>query len=375
VDLRRVAAVAVTSVIAAAAAAVGQPAFAADRFRDSQWHLKALKVAEANKISTGTGVVVAVVDSGVYPHIDLRKNLLSGTSVTSGGNGKNDHDGHGTEMASLIAAHGRPNGSGVVGIAPAAKILPVVDTNADGTGDSFKTAKGVTWAIEHGARVINYSGATGPSFDLNEAIALAAKKDVLVVAAAGNKSQDVVAAYPAAIPGVLSVGASDESGRPAPFTVTSKSVQLCAPGVNIESASPNNRYWNGQGTSESTAIVSGAAALIRAKFPDLSASDVIRRLTTTATDNGVPGRDDRCGYGVINIVKALTAGITPGQSSAGASQSAAASSATSASGNEDAAPTPTPAADKTPLVVVAVVVVLLVGGLVAFFVGRRRKTP
>src|SRR4051794_36037425 len=112
---------------------LGSPAMA-DEYRDRQWHLRSLNVAAANKISSGEGVVVAVVDSGVFPHMDLRRNLLSGASAVKNGekDGKSDSLGHGTDMASLIAAHGRGDDLGVVGIAPAAKILPVIDTNPDG---------------------------------------------------------------------------------------------------------------------------------------------------------------------------------------------------------------------------------------------------
>jgi subtilisin family serine protease len=193
----------------------------------------------------------------------------------------------------------------------------------------------------------------------------------LVVAAAGNKRQDVVAAYPAAMPGVLAVGASDQSGKPADFTVSSKTVQICAPGVDIESAFPNNKYWNGQGTSEATAIVSGAAALVRAKFPDLSAQEVIHRITATATDNGAPGRDDKCGYGVLNIVKALTADVPPlGSSTAPTTPPSQPPPTTTAAA---APPDTKPASSNTPAVIGGVVILLLVGGLVAFLIARRRK--
>ena len=345
----------------------------ADRIRNDEWHIGSLKVADANKISTGRGVVVAVVDSGVYPHPDLRNNLLNGASFLPGDkdNGQKDPNGHGTKMASLIAAHGRPGQTGVVGIAPDAKILPVRDSDAEGRGDSTTSARAIEWAVEHGAKIVNFSRAVSPSIDLQKAIRAADEKDVLVVAASGNVGQDVVAAYPAAMPGVLAVGASDRSGQHASVSVPTKQVQLCAPGVKIEGAKPPNRYSIGEGTSDSTAIVSGAAALVRAKFPQLSAPEVIHRLTATATDIGKPGRDDECGFGVLNIVKALTADVPPLATapSAGASTAAPASSTPAA-----AAPDTQPASSNTPAIIGGVVVVLLVGGLVAFLVVRRRKT-
>jgi type VII secretion-associated serine protease mycosin len=332
-----------------------------------------LKVVNANRISSGEGIVVAVVDSGVFPHRDLRLNLLSGASTIKAGakNGQRDPLGHGTEMASLIAAHGRGDRLGVVGIAPAAKILPVIDTNPDGTGNSSQSADAIEWAVNHGADVVNFSGAVGPSFGMQDAITLAGDKDVLVVAAAGNKDQDVVAAYPAAMPGVLAVGASDREGEPARFAVSSKTVQLCAPGVDIEGAYLHNKYWNGDGSSEATAIVSGAAALIRAKFPDLSAQEVIHRLTATATDNGPPGRDDKCGYGVLNIVKALTAAVRPLNTASSAAQTASAAPSTTAA----AAPQSNKASSSVLAIVGGLAVAALVGGLAAFLVVRRRRSP
>jgi subtilisin family serine protease len=206
---------------------------------------------------------------------------------------------------------------------------------------------------------------------MQDAIKLAHDKDVLVVAAAGSKDQDVVAAYPAAMPGVLSVGASDRHGRAADIAVSSKTVQICAPGVKIEGAYPKNRYISGNGSSAATAIVSGAAALIRAKFPGLSAQDVIHRLTATATDNGPPGRDDKCGYGVLNIVKALTANVPPLQSTSSGPPPTSAAPRTSAA----AAPQSKKANRSTPAVIGGLAVAAVVGGLAAFLLIRRRRPP
>jgi type VII secretion-associated serine protease mycosin len=331
-----------------------------------------LNVATANRLSTGRGVVVAVVDSGVFPHKDLRRNLLPGASVTKYGaeNGQSDPVGHGTNMASLIAAHGRGDHLGVIGIAPAARILPVIDTNPDGTGNSSLSAEAIKWAANHGADIINFSGAVGPSFGMQDAIKLTHDKDILVVAAVGNKDQDVVAAYPAAMPGVLAVGASDRAAEPAKLAVSSKAVQICAPGVGIEGAYPNNSYVSGNGSSAATAIVSGAAALIRAKFPDLSAQEVIHRLTATATDNGQPGRDDKCGYGELNIVKALTANVPP---------LATASSTPPPSSTAPTASAPKPghkaSSSSTPIIIGGLVAAALIGGLAAVLVFRRRRSP
>jgi type VII secretion-associated serine protease mycosin len=329
-------------------------------------------MAEANAISKGEGVVVAVLDTGVSPHIDLRQNLLLGTSVISSGqaDGQSDPNGHGTAMASLIAAHGRNSGVGVIGVAPAAKILPVRIADKQGRTDSIDAAEAVEWAANHGARIINFSGAVAPSIALRAAMEVARRNDVLVVAAAGNRSQDVVSAYPAAMPGVLAVGASDRSGKSAGFSVSVKYVQICAPGVNMEAAYGKNQYSNDRGTSQATAIVSGAAALVRAKFPKLSAQEVIHRLTATATDNGPAGRDDKCGYGVLNIVKALIANVPPLEATSSPTSPPSAAPATSVA----AAPHSGETSGSAPAIVGWLVAALLVGGLAAFLLVRRRRS-
>ncbi|GLY95642.1 hypothetical protein Acsp02_28970 [Actinoplanes sp. NBRC 103695] len=269
-------------------------------------------------------------------------------------------------MAGLIAAHGKTDGDGVLGIAPDAKILPVRDSHPGQVGSSNVVANGITWAAANGAKVINVSSANAPSIALADASKAAVADDVVVVAGAGNKPEYLQFGYPAATPGVLAVGSSDRNNKHAPFSFTGKAVQLCAPGVGIVSTRLNDGYSVSDGTSSSTAIVSGAAALVRAKFPDLSAQEVIERLTSTATDIGPPGRDEECGFGVLNIVKALTA---TGQGSESVSP---APDATPASEGGQAAP------DAPPGVPVAALVgggVVVLGGLVALlavFLRRRR---
>jgi type VII secretion-associated serine protease mycosin len=357
----------------------GTPA-RADFARDDEWYIRAMNVPAANAISTGKSVTVAVIDTGVYPHDDLRRNLLSGTSFISGrtDNGQVDLNGHGTKMASIIAAHGRANQAGVVGIAPEARILPVSTFNDDGKhvgGDPFAVSKGFEWAVSHGAKIISFSAATAPSSAFRSAVDNAAENDVLIVAAAGNAGEDVVSAYPANYPGVLAVGASDKSGQHASISYRAPYIQICAPGVDIEGAKPPNGYQIGDGTSSATAIVSGAAALIRAKYPDISAQEVIHRITATATDIGKPGRDDECGFGVLNLVKALTANIPPlhETTTTAPSTSPTTPTATTPTNATAAPPTTEPAGSNTPAIVGGIVFGLVVFGLIVFAVVRRRK--
>ncbi|MEV4758017.1 type VII secretion-associated serine protease mycosin [Micromonospora sp. NPDC049559] len=284
----------------------------ADRIRDDQWHLRYLRVAEAHKISQGEGVTVAVIDTGVDPHPDLRNNLLQGTDVIAGGrgNGQGDTDSHGTGMAGIIAAHGHGN-SGALGIAPQAKILPIRDETSSQAGNADNIAQGINYAVSHGARVINISSSSGPSPSLDKAVTAAVRADVLIVAGAGNKPRDFGVTFPAFLPGVLAVSATDRNSNLSNVSVTGRKIAIAAPGTDIYTTRPNGAYRAGTGTSDSAAIVSGAAALVRSKYPNLSAQEVVHRLTATAVDKGAPGRDEEYGYGILDLVAALTADVPP----------------------------------------------------------------
>ncbi|MCU7726705.1 S8 family serine peptidase [Actinoplanes sp. KI2] len=371
--------------LAAAVAVPATPAFA-DSVRNDQWYLKSLNVAQAQTISEGSGVSVAVIDTGVYPHPDLQRNLLPGADLLPGGtgDGRVDDNGHGTNVAALVAAHGR-NNDGVLGIAPSAKILPIkIGNKANGLSiDAATDAFG--WAIAHGAKVINVSSGTGPTDALINSVNGAISHDIVVVAAAGNTSEAAILSYPAAIDGVLVVGATDRNGKHAPFSIVDKKVDICAPGKDVITAEPKKRYADVDGTSFAAPIVSGAAALVRAKFPNLSGPEVIHRLEATADDIGPPGRDDQCGYGELNIVKALTADVPPlanSTASPAATASATASSdgqahyidpgATTAAAQPENGDTK-PASSSTPLILGLVVGLVVAGGLVALFVARQRR--
>ncbi len=135
--------------------------------------------------------------------------------------------------------------------------------------------------------------------------------NVVLVAAAGNTYDAPGTQYPAAYPGVVGAAGTSRSGGHSRISVTGSDVLLSAPADDIVSTDRTGGYLIGSGTSNSTAIVAGAAALVRSRFPNLSAVEVIHRLTATAIDKGAPGRDDVYGYGLINIVAALTANIPP----------------------------------------------------------------
>ncbi|WP_317620692.1 S8 family serine peptidase [Actinoplanes sp. KI2] len=368
------------TVLAAVVATPPSPAVA-DGTRDAQWYLKTLQILRAHAITEGVGVTVAVVDSGTYPHPDLRRNLLTGATTVTGetGNGQDDNSGHGTNMAAVIASHGR-GGDGVLGIAPSAKILPIKVENTPREANKANLGKGIEQAVTSGADVINVSVGTGPDPDIEDAVADALTANIVVVAAVGNAPQSAIIDYPAAIAGVLVVGATGMDGKHASFSIDDSKVQLCAPGEKIRTAEPKTRYVDSTGTSPATAIVSGAAALVRAKFPELSAREVVHRLTATADDIGPPGRDKECGFGELNIVKALTADVPPLAGAASAATPTAGSVGSGRDGYLDpgaTAVTPPAAqvvsngAPRTLLVVLGGLVIA--GGVVGFLVLWRRR--
>ncbi|MEV6173939.1 type VII secretion-associated serine protease mycosin [Streptomyces sp. NPDC051954] len=273
--------------------------------------------------SEGAGVTVAVVDSGVDgSHPDLTGQVLEGKDFTDGGNAQKDILGHGTKMASIIAGHGHGagNSSGVIGLAPKAKILPLRTLQTDSDRNLDETwGAAVRYAVDHGAKVINLSIANDGGKTLSagrEAIAYAQANDVVVVAGSGNDGYSAVS-EPGALPGVISVGAVDEKANLWEDSNTGKGLTLTAPGVKIVGANPtmSNGYGVGSGTSDATAYVSAAAALVRSKFPDLSAGQVINRLIKSATfahHKGLKAPDEEYGYGIVRPYSALTMDIPAG---------------------------------------------------------------
>ncbi|WP_433055598.1 type VII secretion-associated serine protease mycosin [Dactylosporangium sp. CS-033363] len=294
------------------------PAAQADEARSEQWQLSALDARDAWKVSTGRGVVVAVIDSGVdATHPDLVGQVLPGIDFVdpdAGDQGMVDPVGHGTTVAALIAGSNRDN-SGAEGIAPGAKILPIrVLDKANKYDDPGVVAKAMRWAVDHHASVINLSlGGALRSEAIAEALQYAAAHDVVVVACTGNIATDPTIHqvwYPAREPGVVAVaglGAVSPRGTETLWSgsLTGPETVLTAPAVNLTGAKPGGGYWVVQGTSFATPLVAGAASLVRARYPKMSAANVINRLIGTAKDLGPMGRDDRFGYGEVDPVAAL----------------------------------------------------------------------
>ncbi|MFE2349934.1 type VII secretion-associated serine protease mycosin [Kitasatospora cineracea] len=290
---------------------------AADQIREQQWALKNYGAdTRVWPISQGEGVIVAVVDSGVDAnHPDLAGQILAGFDVTGGSaDGRTDTDGHGTAMASVIAGRGHGDNAGIMGLAPKAKILPIrfsprEKTQVDGGSNDADIAKGVRYAVDHGAKVINMSFAgAGIEPELRSAIEYAVQKDVVLVGGSGN-TPGIPVSYPAAAPGVVAVSGVTEQGDPWAKSTTGPQVTLAAPAEHIMHADIKQGYSSGDGTSDATAFVSAVAALVRSKYPDLSAGQVINRMIKSAVQQKGQGSfpNDKYGYGIVSPAGALAA--------------------------------------------------------------------
>jgi type VII secretion-associated serine protease mycosin len=299
-----------------AAAAIPSP-------RSSEWWFSPWSVEQRVWPTTqGQGVTVAVLDSGVNGTMpEIAGALLPGGDTSGRGtDGRTDFDktGHGTSMSVLIAGQGGGR-TRLVGIAPRVKILPVDVTGGVITTDRLAAplAAGIRFAVDHDAQVISMSLAapttTGCPSDVMSAIAYAVAHDVVLVAGAGNTGDtDNSAEFPAMCPGVLAVGATDASAQPWKRTQVQDYVSVAAPGVDMPTTgkNPNYYYPHSDGTSNSTALVAGAAALVRSANPTMPAREVVHRLIATAQDVDVPGDDRRTGYGIVRIAQAMDTGHT-----------------------------------------------------------------
>jgi subtilisin family serine protease len=282
-----------------------------DPLRPQQWALDALQIESAWSAGTGVDVDIAVVDSGVSgDHPDLAPRVCSGVAFLASdgvarlGQGATDGNGHGTHVAGIAAA-GTGDRTGTAGVAPSARIMPVRVLGADGTGSSSDVARGITWAVDHGAEVINVSLGGGYSSAVDVAVDYAERQGVLVVAASGNAGPNGARNYPAALDDVLAVASHDQGGAISSFSTQGDYVDLSAPGSGIVSTYPDGRWASMSGTSMATPHVAGAAALLLAAQPELTPAQLRARLRATATDAGVPGFDVAHGWGRLDLLDAL----------------------------------------------------------------------
>jgi thermitase len=273
-----------------------------------QWNLPAIDIEKAWDISKGDeDIIIAVVDTGVdMDHPDLRRRLMKGYNVMENSSNFDDDNGHGTHVAGIIASETH-NGEGIAGITWNNRIMPVKAMGSKGYGYTFDIAKGIIWAADHGADVINLSlGNYQPSAFLEEAIRYAYDKGAVLISAAGNDNSEQPS-FPAAFPEVLSVSAVSYTGDKADFSNYGYYIDVTAPGVYIPSTYFKNQYAALSGTSMASPHVAGLAGLILSVNPDLSNRQVMNIIKGTARDIGEKGRDAYFGNGLIDINAALAA--------------------------------------------------------------------
>jgi type VII secretion-associated serine protease mycosin len=314
---------------------------------EQSYPLARLGISSAWKHATGKGVRVAVVDSGVAAgNAHLRDAVVPGRSFVPGDSdpsGRTDVWRHGTAVAGIIGAR-LHEGSAVIGVAPDSTILPVrVYAQEGGEGyqppasqlpDLGRLAEGIRWAADNGADVINVSmSSLRSSPALESAVASAVRRDVVVVAAGGNREPEDAPdgnRYPAALPGVIAVSGSDTRDRVTDYSIHGPHIDVAAPGTQVLTTflangdclvGTDNAY-----SSYATAFVSGIAALLRERHPDASAEEIGYRIMAGADRRSRGERDDVAGWGLVQPLEALTMTIDasrPGPAVVGASGEAA----------------------------------------------------
>lgn len=272
----------------------------------SQWHLARINAPKAWDLTQGSGgVVIAIVDSGVDPfHPDLAGKLVAGTNTLDRRVNTADQFGHGTKMAGVAGAIGN-NGKGIAGVAWKSPIMPIRAADRKGRATSASIAKGIVWAVDHGARVVNVSmDGVVRNAAIREAAEYAFKHGALVVAPSGNCScMDASEETPF----ILSVAATDESDRVIPSSTSGAFVDLAAPGENILATTLFSMYGGESGTSMASAVVAGVAALMYSVNPELTPAAATELLQQTAIHPGGKGRDARYGHGRVDAFAAVSA--------------------------------------------------------------------
>jgi type VII secretion-associated serine protease mycosin len=280
-----------------------------DPFVREQWALGNIQAYEAWDITTGDNIIVAVLDTGVDgSHPDMGDKVLPGYNAVTGTDQTNDMNGHGTAVAGLIAAR-TDNETGIAGMCWGCRILPVKVLNERGSGSDFVVSRGIRWATDAGARIINLSlGTTGDTYVLREAVEYAHSQGVVIVAATGNERQSGnPISYPAAYPQVLAVGGTGNTDTITGFSNTGDYVDIAAPSVGLWTTivSDDRDYGPPNGTSFSSPYAAGVAALVFSLRPDLANVDVKCVLEASADDQGAPGKDPEYGWGRLNALRAV----------------------------------------------------------------------
>lgn len=265
------------------------------------WGIDRIDADVAWSVYQGTGVKVAVIDTGIdLKHPDLKANIAGGYNAISPRRSPTDGNGHGTHVAGTIAAVN--NTTGVVGAAPAARLYAVKALNDNGSGYISDIIEGIDWSIRNGMQVINMSLGTASDIQsFHDAVKRAYDAGITVVAAAGNSGPgENTVSYPARYPEVIAVAATDKNDNLAEFSSRGPEVDLAAPGVNIYSTYKRGTYKTLSGTSMAAPHVAGTAALVIQAWGAVSPDTLRQHLLSTAT--AVPGSP----YPLVNAAAAVT---------------------------------------------------------------------
>lgn len=302
--------------------ALAAPAHAADPLRAQQWNLDLVESDAAHATATGTGAIVAVIDSGVLAtHEDLTGRLLPGRDFVQDDNTPQDGNGHGTHVTGIAVAT-KDNDRGVSSTAPGATVLPLRVLDDDGAGNTDDVAAAIDHAVAQGAQIVNLSlgsdvpliGAGGEE-NLNRALGRAADAGLVIVAAAGNNGVPICE-QPAITGRLLCVGSVDKRRVRSVFSSFPGTAGVMAPGgsgapvvgEDVLSTYNNGRYEEIAGTSQAAPHVAGVAALLVSL--GLRGQQVVERIRATATDAGQAGPDSEYGAGIVNA-RAAVAGLKP----------------------------------------------------------------
>jgi type VII secretion-associated serine protease mycosin len=291
----------------------------ADPIRDRQYWLNDFGFERAWQLSQGEGVKVAIIDTGIdASHPSLEGAVVGGTDVSGLGSsdgltpvGQNSY--HGTMVASLLAGRGNPEdfSAGILGTAPKAQLLSVsMAFGVDGLDTDDQIARGIIWAVDNGAKVINLSltrnSVSWPK-SWDDAFGYAFENDVVIVAAVGNREDGTEqVSAPATIPGVIAVAGVNKNAQASELSSTSGfTIAVTAPAEELVAAYPGGEYRIWSGTSGAAPIVSGMVALIRSLYPELDAANVINRVIESAVKVGFENYSSTYGYGLIDAENAL----------------------------------------------------------------------
>jgi subtilisin family serine protease len=280
---------------------------------ENQFVSTLLNLPAAHGLTLGAGATVAVLDTGIDATHDLLiDQVLTGINYVDGGTDTDDTgngiDDDGDGVVDEMVGHGTVVAGGIALVAPEASLLPVTVLDSDGNSDTFRILQGIYWALDHDADVINMSlSARTHNHFLRDAVEQARNAGVLVVAAAGNDDREHPVLMPAGDENGLGVASTDAEDHKSWFSNYGEHIDFSAPGDAVISSIPQNGYGEISGTSISTAIVSGVAALVKAQHPEATPDEIIERMANTAVplDGLNPEYEGQLGAGRVDALAAL----------------------------------------------------------------------